>query len=386
MKARSFHRLRMPLRITTCVALAVLSACTSPPVHFHTLAMTDSAGSDAVASPPAWLIDIQAVHVTAPADGNRFVVQSGRGRVDILEQERWAAPLGDELRDGLSTRVASRLGTIDIHHVAHAADAPVYRVTVNIQRIESWPASHVLLDATWSVSSGRAAGADLPQRHSGRRIGGLRRARRCASPCARYARARHRRGHSCGSDTRGAARRMPHGNTRQQPRMKPTRLTREQRRLDTRERLIATARALFIAKGFADTSVEHIAECAGYTRGAFYAHFEHKREPLIEILRRDQDRMIGKLRLATPEGGGDCTAAGSTNIAAGWECFPLWVEVHLYALRDAGFRQIIDHMHAELSALPDAAGTSDRMAEWAAVLGVALLRGGARCPRRNEPT
>lgn len=168
--------------------------------------------------------------------------------------------------------------------------------------------------------------------------------------------------------------------------MKPTRLTREQRRLDTRERLIATARALFIAKGFADTSVEHIAECAGYTRGAFYAHFEHKREPLIEILRRDQDRMIGKLRLATPEGGGDCTAAGSTNIAAGWECFPLWVEVHLYALRDAGFRQIIDHMHAELSALPDAAGTSDRMAEWAAVLGVALLRGGARCPRRNEPT
>ena len=107
MKARSFHRLRMPLRITTCVALAVLSACTSPPVHFHTLAMTDSAGSDAVASPPAWLIDIQAVHVTAPADGNRFVVQSGRGRVDILEQERWAAPLGDELRDGLSTRVAS---------------------------------------------------------------------------------------------------------------------------------------------------------------------------------------------------------------------------------------------------------------------------------------
>ncbi|CAB3975719.1 putative lipoprotein [Burkholderia cenocepacia] len=154
MKARSFHRLRMPLRITTCVALTVLSACTSPPVHFHTLAMTDSAGSDAVASPPSWLIDIQAVHVTAPADGNRFVVQSGPGRVDILEQERWAAPLGDELRDGLSTRVASRLGTIDVHRVAHAADAPVYRVTVNIQRIESWPASHVLLDATWSVSSG----------------------------------------------------------------------------------------------------------------------------------------------------------------------------------------------------------------------------------------
>lgn len=169
--------------------------------------------------------------------------------------------------------------------------------------------------------------------------------------------------------------------------MKRARLTREQRRLDTRERLITTARALFIAKGYADTSVEHIAEGAGYTRGAFYAHFEHKREALVEILRRDHDRTIEKLRLATPAGGGECTSADSADIAAGWECFPLWVEVHLYALRDAGFRQIIDHMHAEL--VSGAARTSDRMPswnEWAAVLGVALLRAGGRCPRHGEPT
>ena len=134
MKARSFHRLRM-LRITTCVALAVLSACTSPPVHFHTLAMTDSAGSDAVASPPAWLIDIR------PCTSRRRRTATGSSckaaaAGSISSSRRLAAPLGDELRDGLSTRVASRLGTIDIHHVAHAADAP-YRVTVNIQRIES---------------------------------------------------------------------------------------------------------------------------------------------------------------------------------------------------------------------------------------------------------
>ncbi|RQS14605.1 TetR family transcriptional regulator [Burkholderia sp. Bp9002] len=173
---------------------------------------------------------------------------------------------------------------------------------------------------------------------------------------------------------------------------KRARLTREQRRLDTRERLIATARALFIAKGFADTSIEHIAEGAGYTRGAFYAHFEHKREPLIEILRRDHDRMIKKLRLAAPDGSGHRTAAESADIATGWECFPLWVEVHLYALRDAGFRQIIDRMQAEVAAPPGAAsgvaGTSDRMpssAESAAVLGVALLCAGSRYARHDEP-
>ncbi|WP_322080979.1 helix-turn-helix domain-containing protein [Burkholderia sp. BCC1972] len=175
--------------------------------------------------------------------------------------------------------------------------------------------------------------------------------------------------------------------------MKPARLTREQRTLDTRERLIAAARALFIAKGYADTSVEHIAEGAGYTRGAFYAHFEHKREMLVEILRRDRDRMIERLRLATPAGGGDRSSADSGDIAAGWECFPLWIEVHLYALRDAGFRQIIDAMHVELAAPPDAvsgaARNPDRMrlsVEWVALLGIALLRAGGRCTRHDEPT
>ncbi|WP_423760725.1 PqiC family protein [Burkholderia sp. NLJ2] len=144
----------MSARIATCVALAALSACASPPVHFHTLAVADDAGVEATASHPAWLIDFQAVHVAAPADGNRLVVQRGPDRTDILEQERWAAPLGDEMRGGLSTRVASLLGTVDVHRVAHPDGTPVYRVAVDVQRVESWPASHVLLDATWSVSSG----------------------------------------------------------------------------------------------------------------------------------------------------------------------------------------------------------------------------------------
>ncbi|MDR6498606.1 putative lipoprotein YmbA [Burkholderia ambifaria] len=154
MNARSCRIIRMPARIATCIALAVLSACASSPVHYHTLGMADGAGGETAASHPAWLIDMQTVHVAAPSDGNRLAVQRGPGRVDILEQERWVSPLGDEMRGGLSTRVTSRLNTIDVHRLAHPDDTPVYRVAVDVQRIESWPASHVLLDATWSVNSG----------------------------------------------------------------------------------------------------------------------------------------------------------------------------------------------------------------------------------------
>ena len=72
MTPHSFRTFRMPIRIATCIALAVLGACTSPPVRFHTLGMADGAGGDTDASRPAWLIDMQRVHVAAPADGNRL--------------------------------------------------------------------------------------------------------------------------------------------------------------------------------------------------------------------------------------------------------------------------------------------------------------------------
>ncbi|NTZ05995.1 TetR/AcrR family transcriptional regulator [Burkholderia metallica] len=176
--------------------------------------------------------------------------------------------------------------------------------------------------------------------------------------------------------------------------MKPARLTRTQRQLHTRERLVAAARDCFIARGFADTTVEHIAEHAGYTRGAFYANFGHKRELLVEILRRDRPHLLARMRGSAHARWSSSTADDAMDIAAEWECFPLWVAAHLYALRDAALRQIVDRLHAEPVPRATASGTADipenpeRMpssAEWAALLGVALSRAGARHAPRDEP-
>ncbi|WP_175884900.1 TetR/AcrR family transcriptional regulator [Burkholderia sp. BCC0044] len=176
--------------------------------------------------------------------------------------------------------------------------------------------------------------------------------------------------------------------------MKPARLTRIQRQLDTRERLVAAARDCFIARGFADTTVEHIAERAGYTRGAFYANFRHKRELLVEILRHDRPQLLARMRGSAHAHWSCRTADDAVDIAAEWECFPLWVEVHLYALRDAALRQIVERLHAEPVPQATASGAADRAeipermpssAEWGALLGVALLRNGARKAPRDEP-
>jgi uncharacterized protein len=43
-----------------------------------------------------------------------------------------------------------------VYGTAYAEGTPVYRVSVNVQRFESWPGSHALIDAVWSV---RAVGS-----------------------------------------------------------------------------------------------------------------------------------------------------------------------------------------------------------------------------------
>ncbi|HWU03648.1 MAG TPA: TetR/AcrR family transcriptional regulator [Novosphingobium sp.] len=62
------------------------------------------------------------------------------------------------------------------------------------------------------------------------------------------------------------------------------RLTRSQSQAQTRERLIASARALFSREGFAATSVERIAEEAGYSKGAVYSNFGGKEQIFLAAL------------------------------------------------------------------------------------------------------
>nr|WP_298135888.1 TetR family transcriptional regulator [uncultured Pseudomonas sp.] len=52
----------------------------------------------------------------------------------------------------------------------------------------------------------------------------------------------------------------------------------------TRCAILAAAEALFLEKGVAHTSLEHIARCAGVTRGAVYWHFQNKAHLFHELL------------------------------------------------------------------------------------------------------
>src|ERR1700761_53141 len=65
------------------------------------------------------------------------------------------------------------------------------------------------------------------------------------------------------------------------------RLSREDSRDQTRQRLLDAAQRLIARKGLSAASVENITAAAGYTRGAFYSNFDSKDDLFIELLRRD---------------------------------------------------------------------------------------------------
>lgn len=64
----------------------------------------------------------------------------------------------------------------------------------------------------------------------------------------------------------------------------------KQRKQATRQRILASARRLFAAQGFAATSIDAIMQACSLTRGGFYAHFHSKSELYREALERIEVR------------------------------------------------------------------------------------------------
>jgi AcrR family transcriptional regulator len=67
----------------------------------------------------------------------------------------------------------------------------------------------------------------------------------------------------------------------------PPRLTREQSKAATRERLLAAARGVFASRGFHAASVEEIASQAGFSTGALYSNFEGKEDLFLVLMERE---------------------------------------------------------------------------------------------------
>ena len=133
-----------------CLTLALLAGCSrTPRTVFYTL--------NATAAPEAATQALESVvigQVTIPdlLDRPQFVVNLDANRVDFLEMQRWATPLKSEIPRVIAENLAALLKPtrVSVYAQSSGLDA-IYRVQIDIQRLEMAEGKGIALDAFWSI-------------------------------------------------------------------------------------------------------------------------------------------------------------------------------------------------------------------------------------------
>lgn len=138
-------------------AALVLASCSSvAPPRFHTLLP----GSRTVSTPPsgagpAW--QMPPVTIPAQVDQPQFVVRRADDTLAVLEQERWIAPLQDEIRAALVEHLTLKVGSPGARPVQGRKD---WRVVIDVSRFDSTPGRASLV-VEWALLAGAGESAAL---------------------------------------------------------------------------------------------------------------------------------------------------------------------------------------------------------------------------------
>jgi AcrR family transcriptional regulator len=122
------------------------------------------------------------------------------------------------------------------------------------------------------------------------------------------------------------------------------RMTREQSKANTRERLLAAARRVFARSGFHGASVEEIASMAGFSTGALYSNFDGKEDLFLILMEREIDEHAREISEAVRERAS--VSERATGGARQWmtmierepDLLLLFMEFWAYGVRDAKIR------------------------------------------------
>jgi AcrR family transcriptional regulator len=132
------------------------------------------------------------------------------------------------------------------------------------------------------------------------------------------------------------------------------RLTREQSKANTRERLLGAARSVFARSGFHGASVEEIASRAGFSTGALYSNFDGKEDLFLALMEREIDAHAREIAEAV--GQRASVAERATGGARQWmtmierepELLLLFMEFWAYGVRDAEIRPKVAEQFAHM--------------------------------------
>lgn len=120
--------------------------CTSAPVHYYTLAPPPD--RTLPASQTTFSIDVRVVHTPPQLNRAELMVRTGATEVTLLENERWASPMNDEIKAAVRLELQRRLGRMTGWH----PDFTKLTLDIDVHRLEAELGRYALFEASWRAT------------------------------------------------------------------------------------------------------------------------------------------------------------------------------------------------------------------------------------------
>ena len=135
------------LRFALAWLVSIGVGCSSAPVRYYTL--TPPPGKTLPASETPLPIDVRIVHTPPQLNRSELMVRTGPTEVTLLENERWASPVNDEIKDALRLELQRRLGRM----TGLRPGFTKLTLDIDVQHLEAELGRYALLQASWSATS-----------------------------------------------------------------------------------------------------------------------------------------------------------------------------------------------------------------------------------------
>jgi len=137
---------RFYLRLAVAWLVSIGVGCTSAPVRYYTL--TPPPDKTVPASKTSLAIDVRVVHTPPQLNRAELMVRTGPTEVTLLENERWASPVNDEIKDALRLELQGRLGRMTGLSPAFAK----LTLDIDVRHLEAEFGRYALMEASWTAT------------------------------------------------------------------------------------------------------------------------------------------------------------------------------------------------------------------------------------------
>jgi uncharacterized lipoprotein YmbA len=147
------------VRFALAWLVSIGAACTSAPIRYYTLIAPPDKPLRAAEATLA--IEVRVVHIPPQLNRSELMIRTGPTETTVLENERWASPMQDEIKDAVRLELQRRLGGMSGLPPSFTKLA----IDIDVQRLEAELGRYALLDASWKA---HLSGAGQPP--SGARV------------------------------------------------------------------------------------------------------------------------------------------------------------------------------------------------------------------------